>query len=189
MPTPVWLQLLGVSVGVLSGGIVIYRFIIKRPNLILQIGIAEEEEREDAVIVSISFHIANAGRDFAEDCYVRVGTYGWGTGWRGDSKFDVSILDVDKKDKTIMGSTEIHQLFIDNVLYPGTKFQIFAERARLERNEEYELEYIVACRSYKSTKGKITIRVDDGSIRSESIHPTFWNRFQKRVVNLIPSYG
>jgi|AntDeeMinimDraft_4_1070355.scaffolds.fasta_scaffold05716_2 hypothetical protein len=105
----------------------------------------------------------------------------------GELVFEDSVLETRHDNTRYIGAPgEINQIFIDDLVYEGTKFRLFSTEIELERFRNYSLEYEVSCRTYGPRKGSIEFEVGYDEIQIYHNHPKPWWARVQNILTEIP---
>lgn len=84
-----------------------------------------------------------------------------------------TILDVDSHRNTYLGTPdESREIFVNNVIYEKSEFEIRYGTTLLDPNSTYTVKYTIACRSHGPRTGQIQLTTKDESAYITSTPPT-----------------
>lgn len=162
---------------VLGTALAVYRFIIKRPELIFDIEIDDPYQGVDGELKIIpSLQLANVGRQYAADVHVSFTLHGFefeneNEGQKGPE----TLLEIQSERVLhfMFTTGERHDLYFENVIYNDDVFELFYGSIEFEDEGEYLLDYTIACRSHGPRTGSILFTVEEDRIIVEREYPTW----------------
>ena len=135
----------------------------------------EGEEDQSSNGAEANNHLSNSNNS-SEDENSQIGTAD-------------SVLDLRHDLQTrFLAPGEKNHIFINDILYNGNEFNIFAGEAKIEQFRKYTIEYSVGCRTYGPRKGEITIESRYDDIIISHNHPRFYDAWRDIIVKLLKDF-
>lgn len=190
-----------IVVGICSGSVAIYQFILKRPALSLTADPLEMLDEEGHI--PITFSVENNGKKFAEDVFIQIALVNLefipivteGTeSERPERLLEENIgIYTDYKEKSapivsLSKEYSYHMFYINDIVYSGIKLPFIVRLIKIGSEEQQSIRYSIACRSHEPKHGSMTFRREGENVVIEPDHPSLkrrlnkpWSRLSNRV--------
>lgn len=181
------LETIAIIATIIVSIIAFYRYFIRRPSLDFRIDFTGDIDTGNQVLAT--FVVENNGHDFAEDTYLNIRLHGWKFGFIDPEKTDIifnPIPGVSWTENPPEGISEFinsghqdYEVYINSPIYEGIETEIATRIFELEKNSEYYLEYLIACKSHRPRGGNILIETSEKGKITTSHNPwSRWKRFK-----------